>query len=61
MANAMEEIQMRWNAKYAHLSEDERAALIGEETRRGLTRLKAAGVAPTMSADELMEMTRGDR
>lgn len=61
MADTMEDIKARWNAKYGHLGADERAAVIREESRLGRERLKAAGIVPTMTADELMELTRGDR
>ncbi|QIG69193.1 hypothetical protein EVB78_159 [Rhizobium phage RHph_N1_15] len=54
----MGQIKADWQAKYGHLPEDERAALIKKETQEGLARLQAAGVKPTMSADELMRLTR---
>ncbi|QIG75732.1 hypothetical protein EVC20_161 [Rhizobium phage RHph_Y2_17_1] len=54
----IEQINADWQAKYGHLPEDERAALIKKETQEGLARLKAAGIAPTMTADELMRLTR---
>ncbi len=60
MTSTMEEIKARWHAKYGHLDTDERATLIEKETTAGLERLRAAGIVPTMSADELMAMTRGD-
>lgn len=51
---------MRWAAKYGRLEADERAALIKKECDAGRERLRAAGIVPTMSADELMALTRGD-
>lgn len=35
-------------------------AWFGIRLKRGLARLKAAGIEPSMSADELMRLTRGD-
>jgi hypothetical protein len=54
----MQEIQDRWNAEYGHLSPEDREALIKKETREGLDRLQKAGIVPTMTADELMKLTR---
>ncbi|QIG71146.1 hypothetical protein EVB32_039 [Rhizobium phage RHph_TM39] len=54
----MQEIQKRWNDKYGHLSLEDREALIKKETEEGLRRLKDAGIVPTMTADELMKLTR---
>lgn len=59
MSNAMQEIKARWQARYGHLEEAHRAALVKEETQNALDKLKASGIVPTMSADELMEITRG--
>jgi hypothetical protein len=60
MPDTMEQIKARWHAKYGHLAEEDRAALIRKETEVGRERLRAAGIVPTMSADELMALTRGD-
>lgn len=60
MADTMLDIKMRWDAKYGRLEVGERAALIKRECDAGRERLRAAGVVATMSADELMALTRGD-
>lgn len=57
----MEQIQADWQAKYGHLSEEDRAALIEKEMSEGLARLEAAGIKPSMSGDELMRLTRPHR
>ena len=59
MRKTIEQIKANWQAKYGHLPEEDRANLIKKETAEGLARLKAAGIEPTMTADELMALTRG--
>ena len=59
-ADSMEDIRARWQAKYGCLDPLEREALVRAEIDEGLLRLQAAGIAPTMSAQELMALTRGD-
>lgn len=54
------EAQARWQQKYGHMTEEERAVAVRRDLEEGLARLDAAGIKPTMSADELMALTRGD-
>jgi hypothetical protein len=56
--HSMTASQARWQAKYGVLPFEERRALIEKEQREGLAALKAAGIVPTMSADELTRLTR---
>lgn len=58
MADTMLDAKMRWDANRGRLEADERAALIKRECDGGRDRLRAAGVVPTMSAHELMALTR---
>lgn len=51
-------IEARWQEKYGRYPHDVRMKIIAEETQAGLKRLKDAGIEPTMTADELMKLTR---
>lgn len=50
----------RWQEQYGHLTPAERAIKIKQELAQGLANLEAAGIVPSMSAEELMQLTRGD-
>jgi hypothetical protein len=56
--SSLAEIKARWDAKYGVLPLAEREALIRKETAEGLQRIQEKGIVPTMTADELMKLTR---
>lgn len=59
MKKTITESQVAWDKKYGHLSEADRAVLVKSETTVALQSLK--DVKPTMSAEELDQLTRGPR
>jgi hypothetical protein len=60
MSDAMEQITARWDAKYARLEADERAALIKRECEAGRERLRVAGIKLTMPSHELEALLGND-